>query len=125
MGCDNMYLSEYCDVNYNKEYNVVFVKWKRFCSYEDYRQPLKYALEIIREHSCNYVADTRSGFENISDDTKWVAEYFMPKAAEYGCKCICFIIDADNSLKNELEGQENDSNNLIEFRYIYQLEDIR
>lgn len=26
-----MYLSEYCDVKYEENYNVVFVKWKKFC----------------------------------------------------------------------------------------------
>ena len=119
-----MYLSEYCDVNYNDTYNVVFVKWKKFCCMEDYRKPLEIALNIIKEFKCDYVADTRNGFENIEEDTKWVADYFMPKAAEYGCKCIYFIIDDNNSLKEELEGQEKDSENLIKFRYIYDIKEI-
>ena len=34
-----MYQSEYCEVSYNTEYNVVFVKWKKFCCKEDYRKP--------------------------------------------------------------------------------------
>ena len=116
-----MYLSEYCDVKYNDTYNVVFVKWKKFCCYEDYRKPLEIALNIIKEFKCDYVADTRNGFENIEEDTKWIADYFMPKAAEYGCKCIYFIIDDNNSLKEELEGQEKDAENLIKFRYIYDI----
>ena len=99
-----MYLSEYCDVNYNETYNIVFVKWKKFCCMEDYRKPLKFALDIIKQYKCDYVADTRDGFENIPEDTKWVADYFMPKAAEYGCRCIYFIIDENNTLKDELEG---------------------
>jgi len=119
-----MYLSEYCDVKYNDTYNVVFVKWKKFCCYEDYRKPLEIALNIIKELKCDYVADTRNGFENIEEDTKWVADYFMPKAAEYGCKCNYFIIDDNNSLKEELEGQEKDSENLIKFRYIYDIKEI-
>ena len=120
-----MYISEYCEVNYEEKYNVVLVKWKKFCCNQDYRKPLEYALDIIREHkNCDYVADTRSGFENILEDTEWVAEYFMPIAVEYGCKCIYFIIDENNSLKEELEGQENDSSDKIGFRYIYSLEEI-
>ncbi len=119
-----MYNSQYCEVEYKSEYNVVFVKWKEFCSYDDYRKPLEYALQIIKEHSCNYVADTRNGFENIEEDTKWVADYFMPKAAEYGCKCIYFIIDENNSLKEELEGQENNSSDIIQFKYIYNLNEV-
>ena len=71
--------------------------------------------EIYLSESCDvyYVSDTR-----------WVAEYFMPKAKEYGCSIIYFIIDAENSLKEELEGQEKDSSSLLEFKYIYGLEEI-
>lgn len=120
-----MYLSEYCEVSYNEQYNVVFVKWKKFCKGEDYRKPLLYALGIIRNNDgCNYVADTRNGFENDSDDTKWVAEYFMPHAANNGCKYIYFIIDKNNSLKDELEGQKSASDSIINFKYIYALDEI-
>lgn len=119
-----MYSSEYCEVKYEENYNVVYVKWKKFCSYADYRKPLECALEIIKQYQCNYVADTRSGFENIPEDTKWVADHFMPQAAMHGCKCIYFIIDKDNSLKEELEGQESDSSDLMQFKYIYEIEEI-
>ncbi len=120
-----MYNSEFCEVSYNEEYNIAFVKWKKFCSFEDYRKPLLYALEIIKSHDkCCYAADTRSGFENHPDDTKWVAEYFIPEAVKAGCGYIYFIIDKENSLKEELEGQEQDSSDKIEFRYIYDLREI-
>ena len=119
------YTSEFCEVAYKPDYNVVFVKWKKFCCNEHYRAPLEYALNIIKEHeNCDYVADTRSGFENIPEDTQWVADYFMPKAVEYGCKCIYFIIDENNSLKEELEGQASDSSDIIAFKYIYSLEEV-
>ena len=119
-----MYLSEYCDVNYNETYNIVFVKWKKFCCMEDYRKPLIFALDIIKQYKCDYVADTRDGFENIPEDTKWVADYFMPKAAEYGCRCIYFIIDENNTLKDELEGQAKDSQELVQFKYIYDIDEV-
>ena len=120
------YTSEFCEVAYKPDYNVVFVKWKKFCCNEDYRKPLKYALKIIKSYeNCDYVADTRSGFENIPEDTQWVADYFMPKAVEYGCKCIYFIIDENNSLKEELEGQASDSSDIIAFKYIYSLDEVK
>ena len=119
-----MYKSEFCEVRYEENYKIVFVKWKKFCSHENYREPLYYALEIIKEHKCDYVADTRTGFENHPDDTEWVADVFMPIAAEYGCKTIWFIIDKENSLKEELEGQESDSSDKIAFRYIYGLDEV-
>lgn len=46
-----MYLSEYCDVHYEENYNVVFVKWKKFCCKDDYRNPLEYALKLIKASS--------------------------------------------------------------------------
>jgi len=120
------YNSQYCSVSYVQEYNVVLVEWKQFCRDEDYRAPLRCALDIIASHeNCDYVADTRNGFENAPDDTRWVAEYFMPHAAEAGCRCINFIIDRENSLREELEGQASDSSDIIAFRYIYSLDELK
>lgn len=119
-----MYNSHYCEVHYDDEHDVVFVKWKKYCSHEDYRKPLEYALEIMREHRCSYVADTRSGFEDHPDDTRWVTEYFFPQAVEAGCRFIYFIIDRENSLKDELEGQEKGSKGGLTFRYIYSLDEL-
>ena len=48
----------------------------------------------------------------------------MPKAKEYGCRIIYFIIDSNNSLREELEGQEKDSSELLEFRYIYGMNEV-
>ena len=123
---ESEYLSEQADVFYIASKNVVLVHWKKYCELERYREPLMKALEVIREHEgCEYVADTRDGFEDNPLDTKWVAEYFMPKAKEYGCSTIFFIIDKGNSLKEELERQEKDSSSILEFRYIYGIDEIR
>ena len=122
---EEIYLSAYCDVFYVADKNVVLVHWKKYCELEQYREPLEKALQVINAHSgCNYVADTRDGFEDNPLDTKWVAEYFMPKAKEYGCSIIYFIIDKDNSLKDELEGQEKDSDSILGFRYIYGIDEV-
>lgn len=120
-----MYASKFCEVSYNKEYNAVFVKWKKFCKLEEYRKPLLYALDIINKYNCDYIADTRDGFEDAPEDTILVKEYFIPKAVEYGCKTIYFIIDANNSLADELKGQEEDSKDKIKFKYIYDISDIK
>ena len=120
-----IYQSEFSDVFYVEEKNVVLVHWKKYCELEQYRTPLENALKVIKDHpDCNYVADTRAGFEDNPLDTKWVAEYFMPKAKEYGCRIIYFIIDEVNSLKEELEGQQRDSAQILEFRYIYGLDEV-
>ena len=122
---EKIYLSEFCDVFYAADKNVVLVHWKKYCELEQYRKPLEQALMVIKDHpGCNYVADTRDGFEDNPLDTAWVADHFMPKAKEYGCKIIYFIIDSNNSLREELEGQENDSSDLLEFRYIYGMDEV-
>ena len=75
-----MYRSEFCDVDYNQELNIVFVTWKRFCCGDDYRKPLLYALNIMREnHGCQYVADTRAGFKNEKADNQWLFDVFLPE----------------------------------------------
>ncbi len=122
---ESIFLSEQADVFYIGFKNVVLVHWKKYCELDRYREPLMKALDVIKEHEgCEYVADTRDGFEDNPLDTKWVADYFMPKARENGCSTIYFIIDKDNSLKEELEGQERDSESIIKFRYIYGLDEI-
>jgi len=118
------YESEFCDVSYQEEKNLVFVEWKKYCEFDTYRKPLMVALEVIKEHKCNYVADTRNGFEDNPEDTKWVAEFFMPTASEYGCRTIFFIIDKANLLKEELEGQANDSADILNFRYVFTIDEI-
>jgi len=121
----SIYQSPHCDVYYENEKNVVLVCWKSYCELEQYRTPLEYALRVIVEHpGCNYAADTRNGFEDNPADTKWVAEYFMPQARKNGCRIIWFIIDRNNSLKEELEGQQRDSASIMELRYIYSLDEI-
>lgn len=125
MADQEIYLSECCDVYYVADKNVVLVHWKKYCELEEYRTPLMHALNVIKDHpGCNYVADTRDGFEDNPEDTRWVAEYFMPKAKEYGCRVIYFIIDKDNSLKDELEGQEKDSAALLKFEYVFDISEV-
>jgi len=113
-------------VTYLEDLNVVFVKWKKFCRQDDYRKPLLYAIEIMRNHAnCHYVADTRNGFENEEADTQWVFDVFLPQTAQTRCKAIFFIIDNDNLLKDELEGQSAELRTQFDVHYCFGLEDVR
>ena len=121
-----MYRSEYCDVDYNKELNIVLVVWKKFCSQDDYRKPLLCALDIMRANiGCQYVADTRNGFENEAADTQWLFDVFLPETAKTSCKQIFFIIDNDNNLKEELEGQAVELEKLFSVHYCFGLDEVR
>ena len=121
-----MYRSEFCEVSYNEELNLAFVMWKKFCRANDYREPLCYALNIMKDHhGCNYCADTRNGFENEEADTQWVFDVFLPQAAETSCQKIFFIIDDNNILKEELEGQSTELGKQFDVHYCFGLEDLK
>jgi hypothetical protein len=113
-------------VSYVEALNVVFVKWKRFCRQSDYRTPLLHALEIMQLHDgCQYVADTRDGFENEEADTQWLFDVFLPRAALTTCKKIFFIIDEDNALKAELEGQAAELEQFFGVHYCFGLDEVK
>ena len=121
-----MYQSEFCDVSYLDDLNVVFVKWKKFCNQDDYRNPLLWALDIMRNHTgCHYVADTRDGFENEQDDTQWLFDVFLPQTAQTTCKVFFFIIDSDNNLKEELEGQSFELRKKFDVHYCFGLDGVK
>lgn len=120
-----MYHSEFCSVSYDHDNNVVFVQWKKFCCGEDYRKPLMEAIKMISEHEdCHYVADTRDGFEDTKEDTAWVFEVFAKEAYKAGCRYIFFIIDENNSLKEELEGQETGFKDYFTVKAFYSMKEI-
>ena len=121
-----MYKSEFCEVSFNAELNVAFVIWKKFCRANDYRAPLRYALTLMKDHNgCNYCADTRTGFENEAADTAWVFDVFLPQAAETTCRKIIFIIEDNNTLKEELEGQSTELGKQFDVHYCFGLDDVK
>lgn len=121
-----MFQSEFCDVSYDEGLNIAFVRWKKFCRGNNYRAPLRHALEIMKSHAgCDYCADTRDGFENEDADTQWVFNEFLPQAAKTSCQNIFFIIDNDNSLKAELEGQSAELQKQFCVHYCFGLDDVK
>lgn len=121
-----MYRSEFSDVTYLEDLNIVFIKWKKFCRQEDYRKPLLYALEIMKSHiNCHYAADTRDGFENEDADTQWLLDVFLPQTAQTTCKVIFFIVNNDDRLKEELERQSVELRKQFDVHYCYGLEDVK
>lgn len=121
-----MYRSESCDVTWLEELNVAFVVWKKFCCHDNYRKPLMYALNILKNHNnCHYVADTRNGFENEPADTQWVFDYFIPQAALTTCGAVFFIIDNDNKLKDELDGQSAELKKQFDVHYCFGLDEVK
>jgi hypothetical protein len=121
-----MFESEFCSVKYLEDINVVLVTWKKYCSGEDYRKPLLFAIKIMSGHpGCDFVADTTDGFEDAPEDTQWLLNTFIPLARQTDCQRIFFIIDRDNTLKNELDAQTGELKNYFTVQTCFDLSEVR
>ena len=101
-----MYQTEYCQVEYLKDMDAVLCSWKKFCQGDDYRNPLRYGLKLLKEKKCrNWITDTTNGFENKEEDTVWLLNEFLPGVIDSPCDNLFFIMGADSPLKYEIEGQ--------------------
>lgn len=98
------YNSEYCQVRYQKEDNIVLLTWKKFCCYDDYRTPTSYALELLKKQKgSNLVIDARNGFEDEKEDVEWGFTYLLPNMAKTDCKSVVIIMDAVNDIEGEMD----------------------
>jgi len=67
----NEFDSEFSNVKYMSEDNIVFLTWKKFCCYDDYRNPTTFALELLNQcKNSNFVVDARNEFEDEKDDVE-------------------------------------------------------
>lgn len=78
---------------------------------------------MSQHEDCHYIADTRSGFEDTEEDTKWVFDVFAKEAHKAGCGYTIFIIDAKNSLKEELEGQATEFKKYFVVKAFYSMDE--
>ena len=44
-----MFETEFCTIAYLEDHNAVLCRWKKYCSFEDYRLPLESGLQLINE----------------------------------------------------------------------------
>lgn len=117
------YHTKYCNIQHLKADNALLCQWKHFCKGDDYRNPLLYALEEIREHKIStWITDTKSGFENEKADTKWLVEVFMPLMKESSVDKIIFVIAKDSPLMDEIKGQEMALSGFFEVELLETLE---
>ena len=62
---ENEFDSEFSNVKYMVEDNIVLLKWKKFCCYNDYRSPTTFALELLKKYpNSNFIVDARNGFDD-------------------------------------------------------------
>lgn len=102
-----MFKSEYCEVELFEEQNAVYCRWKKFCEYDNYREPLKHGLKLIQENKLkNWITYANDGFENNPADTEWLINEFCPRIKNSTCKNIFFIIDPKSELRKEIISQK-------------------
>lgn len=119
-----MFKSQFCEVSYIQNINAVLCNWKKSCSNDDYRNPLKYGLELINEkNATTWITDTTNGFESTDEDTQWMATEFSPKAINSSCKTIVFIIKNDSPLKKEIELHSSLLKQFFEVKLVESLKD--
>lgn len=100
----NEFDSEFCNVRYMEEDNVVFLTWKKFCHHDDYRNPTLFAVELLKRHAdSNFICDARNGFEDDKDDVKWGFDTYLPCMAETDCKIGVFIMNEVNDIEEEMD----------------------
>lgn len=90
------FTSEYADVQYLADKDKVLLKWKKEAKFDNYRKPATAALELLREHNCDFIIDARNGFEDEKEDVEWGFSFLLPEMSRTGCKTVWFIMTQVN-----------------------------
>lgn len=100
----NQFDSEFSNVKYIAEDNIVLLTWKGFCCYEDYRKPTTFALELLKEfQDSNLVVDARNGFEDEKEDVEWAFSVLLPEMSRTTCNKVVFIMNKVNDIEEEMD----------------------
>lgn len=101
---DKEFNSEYCTVKYLEDKNVVLLQWKKFSSFENYRKPTTFALQMLKENpNSNFIIDARNGFEDEKEDVEWGFSYLLPEMSKTDCKKVAFIMNQVNDIEDEMD----------------------
>jgi quinol monooxygenase YgiN len=96
--------SEFCNIKYIEEDNIVFLTWKKFCSFKDYRTPTTFALDLLKGNAnSNFVVDARNGFEDDKEDVEWGFTFLLPEISKTDCKYVVFILNEVKEIEEEMD----------------------
>ena len=96
--------SEFSNVKYIEKDNIVFLTWKKFCSFDDYRTPTYFALGLLEKYpNSNFMVDARNGFEDAKEDVEWGFSELLPGMSKTDCKYVTFIINEVNEIEEEMD----------------------
>lgn len=101
---NNEFNSEFCNVKYMAENNIVLLTWKKFCSYDNYRNPTLFGLELLKKHqNSNLIIDARNGFEDEKADVEWGFSVLLPAMGKTDCEIVVFIMQEVNEIEAEMD----------------------
>ncbi len=101
---NNEFNSEYCNVKYIYKENVVVLEWKKFASFDNYRKPTTFALELLRSNKgSNFIINAKNGFEDEKADVEWGFSFLIPEMAKTDCKVVIFIMNQANDIEEEMD----------------------
>lgn len=101
---NNTYDSEFCNVAYLEEDNVVLLTWKKFCCFDNYRIPTMYASDLLNQYKgSNFIIDARNGFEDEKEDVEWGFGVLLPYMAQSSCKKCIFILNEVPTIEDEID----------------------
>lgn len=84
--------SAYANVRYIQEDGIVLLVWKKFCCFDNFRQPAEYALELLIDHpGSSLLVDAQKGFEAEHEDREWVAAALLPALLRTDCPRVCIL----------------------------------
>ena len=96
--------SEFSYVKYMADDNIVLLTWKKFCCYDDYRNPTTFALKLLKKYpNSNFVVDAGNGFEDEKDDVEWGISVLLPAMSSADCKNVVFIMNEVNEIEEEMD----------------------
>jgi len=96
--------SEFCNVRYIKNDNVVLLTWKKFAQNDNYRRPTWFASNLLKQYPhSNFVVDARNGFEDDKEDVAWGFSELLPNMATSDCKYVVFIMQKAPDIEEEMD----------------------
>lgn len=104
MPINNEFDSEFCNVKFVLKDNLVLLAWKKFASFDNYRQPTLFALELLKQFpKSGFVIDARNGFEDEKDDLEWGFTVLLPAMSNTECEKVAMIMDTVNEIEEEMD----------------------
>lgn len=100
-----MFDTEFCHVCYRPDLYIVFMKWKKSCMGNDYRDPFYFALYLLKKHrTAQLVIDVTLAFQGGSEDLEWTYKELIPTMAYTGCSQVIFIKDHTDVVFSDMNG---------------------